>query len=45
VTKLTACLQICASKSQKIMIKIKTSTAVIVQNYLRSGVLLDTCLA
>jgi len=42
VTKLTACLQICSSKSQKTTVKRKTSTAVIVQNYLRSGVLLDT---
>lgn len=38
MTKLTTCLQICASKSQKTMIERKTSTSKIVQNYLRSGV-------
>lgn len=44
MTKPTACLQICASKSQGTKIKRKTSTTVIVQNDLHSGVLLDTCL-
>jgi hypothetical protein len=49
-TKLTVCLQICASKSQKTIIKRKTCTTVFVQNYLRFGVscmitvLYDTCL-
>lgn len=43
-TKLTAWLQICASRSQKTMIEKKTCITVIVQNYLRSGVSCDTYL-